>query len=72
MSGDPRPGSPVVEPVPKLALRIADVAEALGVGRRTIERLRAAGRFPKPDGTIGKCPIWAPETIASWVKGGDL
>jgi predicted DNA-binding transcriptional regulator AlpA len=66
---DPRHEAAVpTEQLPKLAYRIDEVAKALSVGRRTIEKLRAAGRFPKPDRHIGKCPVWAPQTIAQWVQ----
>jgi predicted DNA-binding transcriptional regulator AlpA len=61
----------VALPVPRLALRLEEVAAALGVGLRTVVRLRSAGRFPKPDKKIGKCPVWAPATIAAWLKEGD-
>jgi predicted DNA-binding transcriptional regulator AlpA len=54
----------------RLALRLNDVAAALGVSRRAIERERSAGRFPKPDVTIGRMPLWTPETLARWVENG--
>jgi predicted DNA-binding transcriptional regulator AlpA len=54
----------------RLALRLDEVAYALGVSRRAIERERSAGRFPKPDLTIGRMPLWRPETIRAWVGGG--
>jgi predicted DNA-binding transcriptional regulator AlpA len=57
----------------RLALRLDEVAESLGVSRRAIERERAAGRFPKPDMNIGRMPLWRPETIRAWVeRGGPL
>ena len=59
--------APAVE---RLTLRLADVCQALGVSRRTIERERSAGRFPPPDIHIGKAPLWRPETIRRWVEGG--
>ena len=52
----------------RMALRIAEVAESLGITRRSIERERAAGRFPKPDKMIGKSPLWKPETIHAWLS----
>jgi predicted DNA-binding transcriptional regulator AlpA len=67
---------PLAEPVPlalaveRLALRLDEVARALGVSRRAIERERSSGRFPKPDLTIGRMPLWRPETLARWVEGG--
>jgi hypothetical protein len=35
--------------VERLAFRIDEVAESLGMSRRAIERERSAGRFPLPD-----------------------
>jgi hypothetical protein len=59
--------SPVVG---RLAYRIDEVAAALGVSRRAIERERAAGRFPRPDLTIGRMPLWRPETVREFQEGG--
>ena len=53
----------------RLALRLDEVARALGVSRRAIERERSVGRFPKPDLTIGRMPLWMPETIREWIRG---
>lgn len=64
----------VVVPLDALAarwtVRLDEVAAALGVSRSVIERERRAGRFPKPDRTIGRIPLWKPETIRAWVDGG--
>jgi predicted DNA-binding transcriptional regulator AlpA len=49
---------------------IDELAAALGISRRTMERERSAGRFPPPDLTIGRMPLWRPETIRRWVEGG--
>jgi predicted DNA-binding transcriptional regulator AlpA len=54
---------------PRLALRLEDASTALGLSRRCLERLRAAGKFPPPDRHIGKCPVWSPETVKRWVEG---
>ncbi len=54
----------------RLTLRLDEVALALGMSRRTIERERSAGQFPKPDLHIGKAPLWKPETILRWIDGG--
>jgi predicted DNA-binding transcriptional regulator AlpA len=56
--------------IPRLLFRLGELAEALGVSRRTLERERSAGRFPKPDLHIGKAPCWQPETIRDWIAGG--
>jgi len=63
------PDGPDAAPL-RLALRLDELAEALGVSRRTIERERSAGRFPRSDLTIGKMPLWRVETIRRWIDGG--
>ena len=65
----PEPGHPEAAPL-RLTLRLDELAAALGVSRRTIERERSAGRFPKPDIHLGKAPCWRPETIAHWIDRG--
>jgi predicted DNA-binding transcriptional regulator AlpA len=60
---------PRVEP---LALRLDELADALGVNRRTLERERAAGRLPRPDLKIGKMPLWRVETVRDWLKRGGF
>jgi hypothetical protein len=59
--------SPIVE---RLANRIDEAAAALGVSRRAFERKRSAGRFLRPDLTIGKMPLWRPETVREFLEGG--
>jgi predicted DNA-binding transcriptional regulator AlpA len=56
--------------LPRLAYRLDELAVCLGVSRRTIERERSAGRFPRPDLHIGKVPLWSPGTINRWVAEG--
>jgi predicted DNA-binding transcriptional regulator AlpA len=54
----------------RIALRLDEVARALGVSRRSIERERSAGRFPKPDLHVGRMPLWKPETLQRWIEDG--
>lgn len=54
----------------RLVYRLDDLVELLGVSRRTLERERSAGRFPRPDLQIGKAPLWKPATIQAWVDAG--
>ena len=49
-------------------LRLIQVAETLGISRRTFERERSAGRFPAPDLKIGKAPLWRPGTVQGWIE----
>jgi predicted DNA-binding transcriptional regulator AlpA len=59
-------------PVERMLFRINDVARALSLSRRMIERQRSAGRFPKPDVTCGRAPLWKPATIQSWIDNGGI
>ena len=62
---------PLKRTIEPLTYRISDLAKALGLSRRSIERFRASGAFPKPDAKAGRCPLWRPETIQAWLtKGG--
>ncbi len=54
----------------RLTLRIEELAEAIGVSRRVLERELSAGRFPKPDLRIGKMPLWRVESLDAWLKRG--
>ena len=56
--------------VAPLTWRLDAIAKALGISRRAIERERAAGRVPPPDVTVGRMPLWCPETIRQWVERG--
>jgi hypothetical protein len=50
----------LIEPL----LTVTDLADVLRTTRRSIERLRAAGRVPSPDLYLGKRqPRWRAETI---------
>ena len=66
----PEPSEPWKTPAGRLAYRLTELAEALGISRRTLERERSAARFPRPDLWMGKIPLWKPETIRRWIDGG--
>ena len=64
-------GRALADPAPeRLTLRLDDLAAMLGMDRRTIERARSAGRFPRPDLHVGKSPLWRPETVQGWIARG--
>jgi predicted DNA-binding transcriptional regulator AlpA len=65
MTGNDRP----TELVPRLALRLDEVAAALGVSRTLVDRERSAGRFPPPDLHLSKTPLWTPDTLRRWLTG---
>jgi predicted DNA-binding transcriptional regulator AlpA len=59
---------PSTQSTDRLALRLGELAKALGISRRTLERERSAGRFPMPDFKIGKAPLWRPGTVQAWIE----
>lgn len=65
----PAQAAPALEPL----LSVVEIAKLINCHRRTIERERSAGRFPKPDLHIGNRPRWRPETIRVWIadKAGE-
>src|SRR5271157_1609347 len=66
---DAKPGRTLpasIEPM----LHIDDLAELLSCSRRLVERMRSAGKIPKPDIHVGKCPRWKPATIRTWIDRG--
>ncbi|WP_422932229.1 helix-turn-helix transcriptional regulator [Singulisphaera sp. PoT] len=48
-------------------LTLDGVAAMLNAGRRTVERLRSDGDFPKPDLNLGVSPRWRASTIDRWI-----
>jgi hypothetical protein len=46
-----------------LLARLDDLPSLTRLGKRTLERLRAAGKLPRPDLRIGRIPLWRIETI---------
>jgi len=50
-----------------LLLTLDRIARSLSVSRRSVERLRCAGKFPKPDARIGNRSLWRPATIQTWI-----
>jgi|GEM_PF-2979406 len=52
-----------VEPM----LTLTGVKNMLSAGRRSVERLRSQGKFPKPDLHIGVSPRWRVSTINRWI-----
>ena len=60
-------------PVERLAYRIDEVADSLGMSRRAIEREQSAGRFPAPTRTSARSPSGGPTrfTIGSMPEKGD-
>jgi predicted DNA-binding transcriptional regulator AlpA len=67
---DRKPEAPgaghIIEPM----LSIDDLAAILRCSRRLVERMRSAGKVPKPDIKIGKMPRWKAATIRAWIERG--
>jgi hypothetical protein len=57
------------------SLDIDDVCQVRRISRRTGERERSAGLWPKPDFFVGtgkrKSPRWRPETIRASIERGS-
>jgi len=51
-------------------LGIDDLAALLSCSRRLVERMRSAGKVPRPDIKIGKMPRWKAATIRAWIERG--
>jgi excisionase family DNA binding protein len=49
---------------------IADIGTYLSVNRRTVERLIASGKLPRPCVRIGRLPRWRAIDIRRWAEGG--
>jgi hypothetical protein len=49
---------------------IDDIAAYLNVSRRGVERLKSAGRLPRPTVVIGRLPRYAPAEIIAWAERG--
>ena len=56
----------IIEPM----LSIHDLATLLSCSRRLVERMRSAGKVPKPDIKIGKMPRWKAATIRARIERG--
>jgi predicted DNA-binding transcriptional regulator AlpA len=70
---DPRPEAKPGRTLPasiEPMLHIDDLAALLSCSRRLVERMRSAGKVPKPDIHVGKCPRWKPATIRAWIDRG--
>jgi predicted DNA-binding transcriptional regulator AlpA len=48
----------------------ADLERILQIDSRTIDRMRATGKLPKPDLFLSRMPRWKPETIRAWIEAG--
>jgi hypothetical protein len=55
---------------PPLAFRKAESARLVGIIPRLLERLLAAGKFPRPDAYAGRCPLWTRESLSRWIGEG--
>jgi predicted DNA-binding transcriptional regulator AlpA len=57
-----RPGHGI-EPL----LSQSDICRVLSCSQRSLDRLRASGRLPRPDLFIGRSPRWKAEAIRRWI-----
>jgi hypothetical protein len=64
ITGDPLAAA--IEPL----WTIGDICSYARCSRRWVEGQRSAGRLPRPDARVGRCPRWRPETIRRWLETG--
>lgn len=55
-----------------LGLRIADVAQLLGISTCAVYYLRSRGQLPPPDRMLGRLPVWSRKTVEAWVEQGEV
>jgi predicted DNA-binding transcriptional regulator AlpA len=68
---DAQTGRLIADPPIEPLLGIDDLAAVLNCSRRLVERMRSAGRLPRPDLVIGgRTPRWRPQAIRTWIEGG--
>jgi predicted DNA-binding transcriptional regulator AlpA len=66
----PKSDSPTV-PIPeRLVWDLENIAAMTGVSTRHLQRLRAAGRMPKPSVTLGRRVLWSSQVIRKWLDSG--
>jgi predicted DNA-binding transcriptional regulator AlpA len=59
-------------PVEKLVYRYNELASALGVSVRTLQRKKSAGQLLPPTMKIGRMPIWSREAVKDWLSRGGV
>ena len=57
-------------PIERLTYQFAELAVALGVSERTLERQRGNGKLLRPTIRIGKTPLWSREAVRDWLTRG--
>jgi predicted DNA-binding transcriptional regulator AlpA len=60
----------VRQPIPladRLTWSLDDITALTGLSRRTLERERSAGRFPRPDLVVGRRVLWRPATVVRYL-----
>jgi hypothetical protein len=68
--------SAAIKPAPRIELRdkllwsLADLVLLLGLSRRMLERLLAAGEMPRADFVKCRRKLWTQATIFRWLEGG--
>jgi predicted DNA-binding transcriptional regulator AlpA len=64
--------APTQHVVAPLYWRLKDLPTLTGLSLRTVNRLRATGRLPKPDAKFGRAICFRPSTIERWAESGGL
>jgi predicted DNA-binding transcriptional regulator AlpA len=48
-------------------LTTVEVAALAGIAPASVRRYRLRGRFPDPDGYVGRTPWWRRSTVEAWL-----
>jgi len=51
---------------------LAEVAELLGVSRRTATRYTSRSDFPEPVARLRSGPVWLENDVLDWAKGSPI
>jgi predicted DNA-binding transcriptional regulator AlpA len=65
------PEAPEPDGVDDRLWSIDDLRKYLSCSRRLVERMRSAGKLPKPVLHVGRMPRWSPEAVRRWAEGGE-
>lgn len=58
--------------VPRLAVKLRNLARTLGISERTARAWLAAGFLPKPSIEYGAVRLWSIDCIRAWLNAGGI
>jgi hypothetical protein len=55
-------------PSPRRVYGVAELADRLGIPRKTAAVHHSRGKYPPPDDHLACGPVWLAETIDKWIR----